>query len=87
MGDLQNAPREQLVGLCTMLAILERHLPDDVLAAAVFAVGGPVVFADALVRVHLGQPGEDTALLESAHRSVARVRAYVAQGVHGCPPP
>lgn len=79
--DRKDGSLDQLVGLCTMLAVLERHLPDEVLVGAVVAVGGPRVFAETLIRVQSGLPGEDTSLLDAASNAMTRVRAHLSQGL------
>lgn len=69
---------DQLIGLCTMLAMLGRHLPDDVLVTAVMSVGGPHVFAETLIRVQTALPGEDPEVLDAAQAILSRIRAHLS---------
>lgn len=71
----------QLVGLCTMLALVQEHLPDELLVRLIWGLGGPRVFAETLIKVQL-QIEDDggTALLQPVRQALARVRAHIAEG-------
>lgn len=64
-----------------MLAVLGRHLPDEVLVGAVVAVGGPRVFAETLIRVQSSLQDDDSALLDAAQHAIARIRSHLTQGL------